>query len=163
MRSLLSICQQTFSKRPCVVVLISLLASGGSLSYWQIHPAFIDTWKLSVYDQRLRWAEKDSPHPDIVLIGRDAESERQLGYGIWDRAVFAKMITALGEAGASVIALDFAFVGPSPPDRGGHVSDELLAQAIKDIDNVVLPLPVQIGNVSPAVQIGREQPHLDHF
>lgn len=69
----------------------------------------------------------------------------------------------VGKAGASVIALDFAFVGSSPLERGGRASDELLAQAIKDTGHVVLPLPVQIGNVSPAVQVGREQPHLDHF
>ena len=146
-----------FSHRPIVAVII--IGKLGVWASWMITPTLMNSWDWSAYDQRLRWSENSSPHPDIVLIGRDAESERQLGYGIWDRAVFAKMITALGEAGASVIALDFAFVGPSPPDRGGHVSDELLAQAIKDMGHVVLPLPVQIGNVRSEEHTSELQSH----
>lgn len=126
-------------------------------------PALIDSWEWTLYDQRMQWTEPASPHPDIVLIGRDAESERQLGTGIWDRAVFATMIQSLKEAGARVVALDFAFIGPSPQARGGHTSDVMLAKSIQDMGNVVLPLPVQIGEVSPARQIGHDRPSLDHF
>ncbi len=154
---------QIFYNKASVIVLISLLATAGSLAYWQIHPTVIDAWEMTVYDQRMRWAEKALSHPDIVLIGRDLESERQFGHGIWDRAVFAKVITGLGQAGASVVSLDFAFVGPSPPERGGQISDQLLAKAIKDMGNVVLPLPVQLGNLSPGRQIGHERPKLDQF
>ncbi|GJL53130.1 MAG: hypothetical protein NPIRA02_02620 [Nitrospirales bacterium] len=155
--------QKILSTPRWVIPIVSVVVTLSVLGYSSIFPAYINSWERKAYDQRLKWVDKKSPHPDIVLIGRDSESERQLGYGIWDRAVFARMIEVLGKAGASVIALDFAFVGSSPAERGGVASDEQLAQAVKRMGNVVLPLPVQLGRVSPAVQIGRKPPTLDHF
>ena len=75
----------------------------------------------------------------LVIVARDAGSEARLGAGVWDRAVVARVVTALARAGAAGIGLDVRLGPPGAPGRGGAASDALLAQAIAAAGNVVLP------------------------
>jgi len=75
--------------------------------------------------------------PPIVVV-RDAASESRFGPGVWDRAVLARVVTSLSQAGAAVIGLEASLDQPSAPGRGGAASDALLSQAIGLADNVVL-------------------------
>src|SRR5207244_4273518 len=85
--------------------------------------------------------------PALVLLTRDAAGETRFGAGAWDRAVLARVISALSRAGATAIGVDLALGGSSAPGRGGAASDALLSQATREAGNVVVtagpgqPLP----------------------
>lgn len=94
----------------------------------------------SVYDRWLRGRAVLPDTPTLVVIVRDPASEARFGAGAWDRAVLARVVAALGRAGAAVVGLDVPLGQPSAPGRGGASSDALLAQAAQSVDVVsVLP------------------------
>jgi len=76
--------------------------------------------------------------PRLVIVARDAASEARFGAGAWDRAVLARVVTAVGRGGAAVVGLDLELDTPSAPGRGGAGSDALLAQAAQAVDVVSL-------------------------
>jgi transcriptional regulator with GAF, ATPase, and Fis domain len=78
----------------------------------------------------------------LVIIARDDVSDEEIGVGIWNRQIFAKVIDALHRAGARVIALDFDFSQASPKERGGEASDQALISAMRQSHTVFLPLQV---------------------
>ncbi|MEC4889188.1 MAG: sigma 54-interacting transcriptional regulator [Nitrospira sp.] len=105
-------------------------------------PGLASSWEASTYDLRMRWRGAGPATDKLVMIGRDAESDARFGVGIWDRAMFAKVIGALHRAGATAVALDFHFGDESPAERGGGASDRALADAVSSAGNVLVPLPV---------------------
>lgn len=107
---------------------------------WGTSPDLFLSWERTTYDLRLRWQGGGPVHPGLVLISRDVESEEAFGKYLWPRTMFARVIEALGNAGARVIALDFVFPGESPQALGGSASDQALADATHQAGNVVLPL-----------------------
>ena len=109
---------------------------------WLALPDVFLSWERTTYDWRLQWQGSAPAQSSIVLIGRDARSDDAFGRGIWDRALFARMIEGLAKAGANVIALDFHFAGESPAERGGAVSDQALVQATRTANTVIYPIPV---------------------
>jgi len=111
---------------------------------WISAPAIFETWELRTYDLRMQWRGARPATDQLVLISRDEKSDARFGVGIWDRAVFAKMITALHRAGASVIALDFYFGEASPQERGGKLSDQALVDAAATAGTVLFPLRVSL-------------------
>src|SRR5262249_13038923 len=90
----------------------------------------------SVYDRWLRGRALVPDAPRLVIVTRDAASEARFGTGVWDRAVIAQAVAALGRAGAAVVGLDVPLGQPSAPGRGGATSDALLAQAMHGVDVV---------------------------
>src|SRR5262252_6554902 len=76
--------------------------------------------------------------PAVVVIARDAASETRFGAGTWDRAIVARLVAAVAQAGAAAIGVDIVPGRPGVPGRGGAASDALLAQAIAGAGNVVL-------------------------
>ncbi len=95
----------------------------------------------------------------LVVVAPDTASEARFGPGGWDRAVLARLVTGLSQAGAAVIGLDAPLEQPSAPGRGGASSDALLSQAIALSENVVLPIalmPADAGD--PAARDGAGQP-----
>ncbi|MFZ1805237.1 MAG: CHASE2 domain-containing protein, partial [Nitrospira sp.] len=123
---------------------IGLVATVLVAILWMSGAAGLETWELRTYDLRMQWRGAGPGTNQLVVIGRDEKSDARFGIGIWDRAVFAKMIAALHRAGARVIALDFHFGGASPPERGGKVSDQALADAVASAGTVVLPVRVSL-------------------
>ncbi|MBX3324740.1 MAG: sigma 54-interacting transcriptional regulator [Nitrospira sp.] len=109
---------------------------------WISAPAVLETWEWRTYDLRMQWRGARPTTNQLMLISRDEKSDARFGVGIWDRAVFAKMITALHRAGASVIALDFYFGEASPQERGGKLSDQALVDAAATAGTVLFPLRV---------------------
>jgi DNA-binding NtrC family response regulator/CHASE2 domain-containing sensor protein len=83
--------------------------------------------------------------PALVIIARDAASETRLGSGAWDRAVLARVVSALSRAGAAAIGLDTPLGQASAPGRGGAASDTMLARAIAAAGTVVVPLASDAG------------------
>jgi DNA-binding NtrC family response regulator/CHASE2 domain-containing sensor protein len=94
--------------------------------------------------------------PGLVLVARDSASEARFGGGVWDRALLARTVTGLWQAGATAIGLDTALGQPSAPGRGGAASDALLAHAVAAAGNVVVVMaPAAAGSppvsTTPAV------------
>ncbi len=74
------------------------------------------------------------PSPNIVIVGIDDASLETFGrWTDWPRSLHARAIDNLSKAGAGVIGLDILFT-----DRSAE--DEMLAGAIRNAGNVVLPL-----------------------
>jgi DNA-binding NtrC family response regulator/CHASE2 domain-containing sensor protein len=135
---------------------LGLLATGIVWGGGRLFPQTMRLWEWSAYDARMQWRGPAEVGAQVVLIGRDAESEARFGMGLWDRSKFARVVTALTRAGAAVIAADFHFAGPSPPDRGGDASDAALADATAESGRVVYPLmvtPVEPDRLSLAYQL----------
>lgn len=122
-----------------VIAALSVLLVG---ALWLALPQLFDSWEMATYDLRMRWQGPGLADPAIVLIGRDEESDARFGTGIWDRAVFAKVIAGLGQAGAQTIALDFHMPGVSPPERGNGASDHALVAATTGAGAVLYPMKV---------------------
>jgi CHASE2 domain-containing sensor protein len=91
----------------------------------------------SVYDAWLRMRATPPPRADMVIVVRDTASETRFGRGAWDRAILARVVANAGRRGAAAIGLDVALDQPSPPGRGGAISDALLSQAVAQTDAVV--------------------------
>ena len=125
-----------------IVGVVGLLATSLVWGLTTMLPQLLGSWEMATYDLRMRWQGAGKADPAIVLIGRDAESDRQFGAGIWDRAVFAKMIAALGRAGARTIALDFHMPDVSPMERGNGASDRALIAATSGAGTVLYPMAV---------------------
>ena len=149
-----------------IAAILGLLGTCLTGLLWSIFGGMLDPWEASTYDMRLRWTDHSTAQSPLLIIGRDGLSDQRFGVGIWDRALFATMIQALGQAGAAVVALDFHFAGQSPPDRGGAASDEALVEAIQSNGTVIIPLPVAIngepshskaGSLAPSLQAALEK------
>lgn len=101
---------------------IGLAASLTAWLLWQTAPAAFTTWEWSPYDAWLRFRASVPASRSIVLIIRDRASEERFGTGPWDRALIAKLVTALHDAGAAVIGVELPITAPSttPPRRCGQ-------------------------------------------
>ncbi len=130
------------SARWMTIGVVGLLATSMVWGLTMMLPQLFGSWEMATYDLRMRWQGAGKADPAIVLIGRDAESDARFGAGIWDRAVFAKVIAALGRAGARTIALDFHMPNASPLERGNGVSDQALLTATTGAGTVLYPMAV---------------------
>ncbi|HAP39542.1 MAG TPA: hypothetical protein DCQ94_07260 [Nitrospira sp.] len=130
------------SSRWMTIGVVGLLATSMVLGLTMMLPQLFGSWEMATYDFRMRWQGAGKADPAIVLIGRDAESDARFGAGIWDRAVFAKVIAALGRAGARTIALDFHMPNASPLERGNGASDQALLVATSGAGTVLYPMAV---------------------
>lgn len=86
---------------------------------------------------RLRYAlEGPGPaHPSIVIVDLGDAAVKELGMGRSGRGQFARLIEALGKAGAAAVAVDVVFDGAGNPDE-----DAALAKAVAAAGNVYLPV-----------------------
>lgn len=106
---------------------------------WTPLPATYHALEWAPYDSWMRLRVQSAPNPHLVLVVRDQASEQQLGAGLWDRSLPARLITALHDAGAISIGIDVPLDVPSPPNLGGAVSDALLIEAVKSAGTVSYP------------------------
>lgn len=104
-------------------------------------PNLIESWEAKTSDLLAQWHRPAPQNENLLLIGRDAESDARFGVGMWDRAIFATLISGLHRAGARVVALDFHFGEVGPEARGGASSDRVLIEAATQAGNVLFPLP----------------------
>ena len=115
---------------PLVAVFSLLISTSATqrLDFW-LHDAFIQATPVS-------------PPSDLAIIAIDEKSLGKLGRWPWPRHRHATLIDRLEQAGADTIALDILFTEPSDNER----DDRLLARAMNDHGNVVLPLHIFPGD-----------------
>ncbi|EKF73707.1 sensory box histidine kinase PhoR [Alcanivorax hongdengensis A-11-3] len=112
-----------------VIGLCVLLSLSGALS-------FINRY---VYDSLLHTLP-DTPSPDIVIVGIDEYSLREIGRWPWDRSVHAELINKLTQMGARAVLMDLIL---SEPDQSNPASDQKLVKAIANNGHVYLPVHVE--------------------
>lgn len=103
-----------------------------------------------LFDFNIRSTMKQEPHGDILVIGIDTESIKEVGPYPWDRKVYADLIDRLEEGGAKVIAFDIElYTESNNPD-----SDKVLAETLAKYDNIILPSHAVLENEFDRVSRG---------
>ncbi|MBR7801718.1 CHASE2 domain-containing protein [Undibacterium fentianense] len=111
----------------------------------------------TTYDQLLR-TQKHPAREDIIIIAIDDYSLAELGKWPWPRARHAELLRQLHVAKPRAVGIDVLFAEAEPDtnlstQNGLSAGDDLLASAITDSRNVVLPLvSVNAGKGLRAVQ-----------
>jgi adenylate cyclase len=103
-----------------------------ALTMYAAGTPLLDLLELKTYDLRLR-ALRSAPPQQVAIAAIDERSLAEYGRWPWSRAVLARLVERLSEAGARVIAFDVFFVEPESPE-----ADERFARAIRASGNVVL-------------------------
>jgi CHASE2 domain-containing sensor protein/signal transduction histidine kinase len=94
---------------------------------------------LLAYDIAIN-IKKAPVEENTVIIAIDEKSLNSIGQWPWRRAIHAQLIDKLSTQNTALIALDILF---SERSRAHPEDDELLAKAIKNNGNVLLPLHLQ--------------------
>jgi len=89
-----------------------------TLAAYVLEPAFLEKAELATVDARFALRGEEPPGSEIVIVDLDDAGLAALGKGgdQIPRKAHARMIDALREAGAGVIAYDFEFREPTPED-----------------------------------------------
>lgn len=81
-------------------------------------PAPLERFRLWVFDQYLIGKPREAGQSPVVVIDVDEKSLARIGQWPWSRAVLARLVDKIGEAGAAAIGFDIVFPEPdrlSPP------------------------------------------------
>ncbi|WP_261381497.1 CHASE2 domain-containing protein [Paenibacillus cremeus] len=108
-----------------IVVLCILLLSLGALK----------VLSDQLYDFNMKQTMSGAPHEDIIVIGIDEESIKEVGPYPWDRKVYAKLINQLEGAGVRAIGFDVEFDSESNFPE----SDKVLADELAKHSNIIIP------------------------
>jgi len=80
---------------------------------------------------------------NIVIVAIDDASLKRLGRWPWSRSIHARMLNRLSSANVKAIGMDILFM---EPDIMHPENDQLLAKAIRQNDNIVLPVMTRVQN-----------------
>jgi adenylate cyclase len=111
--------------------------------FWR-WPGVFSTVEQIAYDTCNRYRPNPPHMENVLLVEIDDLSvdESALGRFPWPRRVFARIIANI--PGARAIGVDVLFLEPDADDPEG---DALLAEAVRDAGNVVLPVSIQTDRV----------------
>lgn len=126
------------SSIPFQALSIGLGATVLSALLWFSSPATFTALDYAVFDTWLLNRHSIAVSPSLAIVWRDPASDARFGSGRWDRAILARLIVAIHEAGASVIGIDHHLDHASPAQAGGAASDALLLEALRTASPVVL-------------------------
>lgn len=137
------------------LLLAGLLAGAATLAafgLWSQGGRLLTTLDWTLYDN---WAARatDSSLPSLVVVAIDDPPAAGRTAAVWDRAMAARVISALTLADAAAIGLDEYLTGPSGPEHGGASSDALLLSAIAESERVVVPAPLLA--YGPSAEVSR--------
>jgi DNA-binding NtrC family response regulator len=117
---------------------------------WSLGPTNLPALDWAVYDHWLSTREQGPATSALVVVERDPASEARWGPGPWDRAVLARVITSLGRAAATTIAVHIPLGPAAAPAQGSAASDALLAEATALTGAVVYPIALEPWGERPA-------------
>ncbi|WP_409345769.1 CHASE2 domain-containing protein [Paenibacillus sp. MBLB4367] len=94
----------------------------------------LSVWNNALYDFNMKSTMSHDNGHDIVVVGIDDESLKEIGAWPWDRKVFATLIDKLEQAGAKAIAFDVMF-----NEKSNVESDKALADVLAKHKNIIFP------------------------
>ncbi len=139
---------RTIALGMAITVLVILLDGIGAL----------DLLERNLYDFRARDCQFFTPPPTDRLVHLDIDdpSLAEIGAFPWPRSKFAEIVDEVHLAGAKVLSMDIIFAEPQEtrwlaPDENGKSpsinDDQKFADSVRNADNVLLPLSVDLGRV----------------
>ena len=96
---------------------------------------FFEILEQKTLDMRFLIRGPIAPGPETVIAAVDEKSISKLGRFPWPRSTWGRVVDALSQEGAKVIAFDFFF-----PETESVDSDDLFQRAIMRSDRVIIPL-----------------------
>lgn len=93
-----------------------------------------DVLSRALYDYNMTKSADSNYLQDIVVVGIDDQSLKEIGAWPWDRKTYVPLLQTLEKQGAKVIAFDIIF-----SDKGNPESDKALAEELAKHKNVILP------------------------
>ncbi len=103
----------------------------------------MEGFEAKLYDYRFKVRGYVKPPENVVIAAIDEKSIEKLGRWPWSREKIANLVKRLTEDEAELIVMDVWF---SEPEK----NDPLLARAIREAGNVILPVAFQLGPESKA-------------
>jgi len=94
------------------------------------HPPFLRNLENSNYDRLLRQTPARAPGGRVVIVDVDDPSLSAIGQWPWRRDVIGRLVSAIRDRGAAVVALDIVFAEPDRYEGGGHSPDQTLADTL---------------------------------
>ncbi|MBL0122536.1 MAG: CHASE2 domain-containing protein [Betaproteobacteria bacterium] len=124
-------------------------------------------WRVdqTLYDSSIGLIQRPA-QSEIVIVGVDEQSLKQIGRWPWKRGIHATILNRLTEAGAKVVMFDVIL---SEADRLDPMGDRVLAAAIKANGRVILPIAtdavdgVSTGEAPPAPEFATAAAGLSHI
>lgn len=116
------------------------------------HPLIQEKIEGRLYDLRLNAKEiiqREPPPKHIIIISVDEKSIREIGRWPWSRDVIAKLVKKISIGQPKVIGIDIIF-----SERENKASDEKLAKAFEDADNIVLAMAFIVPKEKEKEEIG---------
>lgn len=165
MRSPTTLLRLWISSLPLQALSIGLGATVLSMLLWFASPAIFTALDFAVFDIWLLHRPRMPVSPLLAIVSRDPASDERFGAGRWDRAVLARLVVAIHDAGAKVIGIDHRLDHASPAQVGGAASDALLLEALRAASPVVLvhttdPLLQAGAAVSAHLEVERDDDHV---
>jgi CHASE2 domain-containing sensor protein len=77
---------------------------------------------------------------DVIIVAVDEDSLSRIGRWPWSRKIHADLVNRLKQEGAAVVGLDIIFAEPDLKDKD---ADRILSDAIREANNVVLPILIE--------------------
>ncbi len=126
------------------LLLAALLAGSATVAafvLWSQGGRLLTSLDWTLYDSWAARVTNSSPSPLVIVTVDDPPAAGRTA-SVWDRAMAARVISALTQADAAAIGFDEYLTGPSGPEHGGASSDALLLSAIAESERVVVPVPL---------------------
>ena len=133
---------------------IGVLATSLAAILMVLAPTTFTALNWAAYDAWLRHRGPVEVSPSLLLVIRDQASDAKFGAGQWDRAILARVLTEIHDAGAIAIGLDHRLSHASPAQLGGAASDALLLEATKAAGPVVYPFDSEPSVASDTTMFG---------
>jgi adenylate cyclase len=90
---------------------------------------FVQRLEWAMSDARFKMRGKRKPHPDVVIIGIDDQSLKELHQWPWPRGIHARLIRALEKTPPKALLFDVFFIDPFTSNPSG---DRELVRATHD-------------------------------
>jgi adenylate cyclase len=95
-----------------------------------LRPAWLAGPERAAYDTLVRWVPTHEPSGRVVIVDVDEPSLEAIGQWPWRRDVIARLIEALRDRGAAVVALDIIFAEPDREADAEPSPDAVLARTL---------------------------------
>jgi adenylate cyclase len=131
------------------IILWGLTGPGITLVIFLMFPGQVEKVELQTSDIRVMLKGPSGADDRMVLIIIDDPSITRLGTWPWPRSLHGEIIRSLDALGAKVIVYDILFATPwKDPSQ-----DQALAQAMRDTNKVVFPLPLELKPCPPGSEL----------